>query len=88
MTQLAARSGDRRVIAKRIYDTLCAHYPDKYVALIQPSDVAEVAPPAPDPAADQAAVGRAKVIGRRLGHDLGFGIGIAQGFCRALNNRL
>ena len=55
MTQLAALSGDRRVIAKRIYDALCAHYPDKYVALIQPSEVADAAPPAPDPAADQVA---------------------------------
>jgi hypothetical protein len=35
MTQLAARSGDRRVTAKRIYDALCAHYPDKYIALIR-----------------------------------------------------
>ena len=38
MTQLAARSGDRRAIAKRIYDALCADCPDKYIALIQPSD--------------------------------------------------
>ena len=38
MTQLAALSGDRRVIAKRIYDALCAHYPDKYVAQIRRID--------------------------------------------------
>ena len=49
MTQLAARSGDRRVIAKRIYDALCAHYSDKYSTLIQPSEVKDAAPPAPDP---------------------------------------
>ena len=36
MTQLAARDWDRRVVAKRIYDALSAHYPDKYIALIQP----------------------------------------------------
>jgi hypothetical protein len=55
MAKLAARSADRRVIAKRIYDALCDCYPDKYIALIQPSEVADAAPLAPDPAADQAA---------------------------------
>jgi hypothetical protein len=29
---------DRREIAKRIFDALCAHYPQKYVALVQPRD--------------------------------------------------
>ena len=55
MAKLAARSADRRVIAKRIYDALCDCYPDKYIALIQPSEVADAAPLASDPAADQAA---------------------------------
>jgi hypothetical protein len=55
MAKLAARSADRRVIAKRIYDALCDCYPDKYIALIQTSEVADAAPLAPDPAADQAA---------------------------------
>ena len=55
MAKLAARSADRRVIAKRIYDALCDCYLDKYIALIQPSEVADAAPLAPDPAADQAA---------------------------------
>jgi hypothetical protein len=55
MSQLAARSGDRRVVAKRIYDALCARYPDKCIALIQPSEIRDATPPAPDPAADQAA---------------------------------
>ena len=41
MAKLAARSADRRVIAKRIYDALCDCYPDKYIALIQPSEVAD-----------------------------------------------
>jgi hypothetical protein len=31
---------DRREIAKRIFDALCAQYPEKYVALIQPRDPA------------------------------------------------
>jgi hypothetical protein len=44
MAKLAARSADRRVIAKRIYDALCDCYPDKYIALIQPSEVADAAP--------------------------------------------
>ena len=29
---------DRREIAKRIFDALCAKFPEKYVALIQPGD--------------------------------------------------
>jgi hypothetical protein len=35
----------RRVIALRLFDALCAHYPDKYVALIiQPRDVVDDEP--------------------------------------------
>jgi hypothetical protein len=33
----------RRVVARRLFDALCAqgaHYPDKYIYLIQPRDVA------------------------------------------------
>ena len=34
----------RRVIALRLFDALCAHYPDKYVALIiQPRETQETA---------------------------------------------
>ena len=29
---------DRREIAKRVFDALCARYPDKYIALVQPRD--------------------------------------------------
>ena len=35
---------DRRVVARRLFDALCAQYPDKYIALIQPRDV-EDGPP-------------------------------------------
>jgi hypothetical protein len=35
----------RRVLALRLFYALCAHYPDKYVALtIQPRDVADDEP--------------------------------------------
>jgi hypothetical protein len=64
MAKLAERSADRRVIAKRIYDALCGCYPDKYIALIQPSEVADAAPLAPDPAADQAALRLSFIRGR------------------------
>jgi hypothetical protein len=42
MTELAERNrprlpeNDRREIAKRIFDALCAKFPEKYVALVQP----------------------------------------------------
>ena len=29
---------DRREIAKRVFDALCAKFPEKYVALVQPRD--------------------------------------------------
>jgi hypothetical protein len=46
MTQRAADCEDRRVVARRLFEALCTHYPDKYIALIQPRDVAnEPAPP-------------------------------------------
>jgi hypothetical protein len=38
MSQRPARTEERRVIAKRLFDALCAQYPDKYIALIQPRD--------------------------------------------------
>jgi hypothetical protein len=40
MTQRAADCEDRHVVARRLFEALCAHYPDKYIALIQPRDVA------------------------------------------------
>jgi hypothetical protein len=30
---------DRREIDKGIFDALCAHYPQKYIALVQPRDL-------------------------------------------------
>jgi hypothetical protein len=30
----------KRAIARRLFDALCAQYPEKYVALIQPTDAA------------------------------------------------
>jgi hypothetical protein len=35
---------DRSVIARRLFDALCAKYPDKYIALIQPCDVVDGSP--------------------------------------------
>ena len=37
---------NRRAVAKRVFEALCARYPEKYVALIQPSDPART--PLPD----------------------------------------
>jgi hypothetical protein len=30
---------ERRVIARQVFDALCAQHPNKYIALIQPRDV-------------------------------------------------
>jgi hypothetical protein len=35
---------DRSVVARRLFDALCAKYPDKYIALIQPCDVVDGSP--------------------------------------------
>jgi hypothetical protein len=35
---------DRREIAKRIFDALCAQYPQKYIALVQTRDPIPTAP--------------------------------------------
>jgi hypothetical protein len=40
MTRRAADWEDRRVVARRLFEALCARHPDKYIALIQPRDVA------------------------------------------------
>jgi hypothetical protein len=48
MTQHAARIEKRRVVAKHLFDALCAQYPDKYIALIQPRDVVDDRLPAPE----------------------------------------
>jgi hypothetical protein len=47
MTQ-RAEIEDRRVVARRLFDALCAQFPDKYIALIQPRDGADDRIPAPD----------------------------------------
>ena len=47
MTECAAEIEDQRIVAKRLFDALCAAYPDKYITLIQLRDMAD-APPAPD----------------------------------------
>ena len=39
---------NRRIVAKRLFEALCAQYPDKYIVLIQPRDVVNDRLPAPD----------------------------------------
>ena len=36
---------NRRAVAKRVFEALCARYPEKYVALIQPSYLARTPVP-------------------------------------------
>ena len=38
MAKRAAETEDRRIVAKRIFDALCAAYSDKYITLIQPRE--------------------------------------------------
>jgi hypothetical protein len=38
MVKRAAEIEDRRIVAKRVFDELCAAYSDKYIALIQPRE--------------------------------------------------
>jgi hypothetical protein len=47
MTQVA-EIVDRHAVARRLFDALCVQYPDKYIALIQPPDVASDPLPAPE----------------------------------------
>jgi hypothetical protein len=39
---------DQRAIARRLFEALCAKYPERYIALIQPRDTAEDGLPTPD----------------------------------------
>ena len=55
ITKSAVEIEDRRVVAKRIFDALCAQYPEKYITLIQPRDVADALLPAPDVTVAEAA---------------------------------
>jgi hypothetical protein len=43
---------DRRVIARRVYEELCARFPDRYIAMVLPRGDAE---PAPDISASKLA---------------------------------
>jgi hypothetical protein len=51
------RREERQAVARRIFEALCAQYPDRYVALVEPenpepgSDVAVDAGSIPDPLA-------------------------------------
>ena len=38
MVKRAAEIEDRRIVAKRLFDALCAAYSDKYITLIQPRE--------------------------------------------------
>jgi hypothetical protein len=53
---------DRRAIAKRVFDALCAQFPDKYIALIQPPDLdGEPLPPTPRPVVAPVGKGKAPI---------------------------
>jgi hypothetical protein len=39
-----AETEDRHVVARRVFDALCARFPDKHVALIQPRSLADDRP--------------------------------------------
>ena len=38
-SEYRAKIEGRRVVARHVFDALCAKYPEKYVALIQPREV-------------------------------------------------
>jgi hypothetical protein len=46
MVKRAAEIEDRRIVAKRLFDALCAAYSDKYITLIQPREPDAPCPPA------------------------------------------
>ena len=46
ITESAAEIEDQRVVARRLFDAMCAQFPDKYIALIQPREVADELLPA------------------------------------------
>ena len=47
MEQHIAEEDDRRAVARRLFRALCAQYPHRYIALIQPHDAASARLPAP-----------------------------------------
>ena len=40
MTQ-EAKTERRRLVARRVFEALCAQYPEKYIALVQPRDATD-----------------------------------------------
>ena len=40
MTQ-EAKTERRRFVARRVFEALCAQYPEKYIALMQPGDATD-----------------------------------------------
>jgi hypothetical protein len=40
MTQ-EAKTERRRLVARRVFEALCAQYPEKYVALVQPGNATD-----------------------------------------------
>ena len=40
MTQ-EAKTERRRLVARRVFEALCAQYPEKYIALVQPGDATD-----------------------------------------------
>jgi hypothetical protein len=36
-----ARTERRRLVARRVLEALCAQYPEKYIALVQPGDATD-----------------------------------------------
>ena len=51
---------DRRAVARRLFDALCAQYPDKYIALLQPPDVTDERLRAPNVIAAKTAAKRSR----------------------------
>jgi hypothetical protein len=48
MAKSAAEIEGRRIVAKRLFDALCAAYSDKYITLIQPREANAPVPELPD----------------------------------------
>jgi hypothetical protein len=36
-----AKTERRRLVARRVFEALCAQYPEKYIALVQPGDATD-----------------------------------------------
>ena len=46
MEQHTAEEDERRAVARRLFQALCALYPDRYILLVQPHDAWSAPPPA------------------------------------------